>query len=137
MNIKDYRNGRSEGMNLAYRIVKDGGIKALENELKFRERTKINTSLALKEIEDASKPLNGFINEVHILLWLSVLHDQFDFGKVRLNRAMDRFEQIHSAITDGYAGYCDYLEMLQEKMKRILKSEYMVKDDDFVKKEDK
>lgn len=137
MNIKDYRSGRSEGMNLAYRIAKDGGIKALENELKFREKTKINTSLAMKEIEEASKPLNGFINEVHILLWLSVLHDEFDFGKIRLNRAMDRFEKIHSAITDGYAGYCDYLELLQEKMKRILKSEYMIKDDDFVKKEDK
>lgn len=137
MNIKDYRNGRAEGMNLAYQIVKEGGVKALEDELKFREKTKINTALAMKEIEKASKPMRGFINEVQILLWLSVLHDEFDFGKDRLNRAMDRFEQIHSAITDGYAGYCDYLELLQGKMKKVLKSEYMVKDDDFVKREDK
>lgn len=137
MNVKDYRRGRAEGMNLSYQIVKEGGVKALEDELKFREKTKINTALAMKEIEKASKPMRGFINEVQILLWLSVLHDEFDFGKDRLNRAMDRFEQIHSAITDGYAGYCDYLDMLQDKMKKVLKSEYMVKDDDFVKREDK
>lgn len=137
MNIKDYRSGRAEGMKLAYSIAKEGGIKALENELKFREKTKINTALAMKEIEAASKPMRGFINEVQILLWLSVMHDEFDFGKDRLNRAMDRFEQIHSAITDGYAGYCDYLELLQKKMKRVLKAEYIVKDDDFKKKEGK
>lgn len=137
MNIKDYRNGRAEGMKLAYSIVKDGGIKALEEELKFREKTKINTALALKEIEDASKPMRGFINEVQILLWLSVLHDEFDFGKDRLNRAMNRFEQIHSAIEDGYAGYCDYLDLLQEKMKRVLKAEYVIMDDDFKRKEGK
>lgn len=137
MNVKDYRSGRAEGMKLAYSIIKEGGIEALENELKFREKTKINTALAMKEIEAASKPMRGFINEVQILLWLSVLHDEFDFGKDRLNRAMDRFEQVHSAITDGYAGYCDYLELLQDKMKRVLKAEYIVKDDDFKKKEDK
>ena len=91
--------------------------------------------MALKEIENASKPMREFINEVQRLICLSVLHDEFDFGKDRLNRAMDRFEQIHSAITDGYAGYCDYLDLLQDKMKHVLKAEYIVKDDDFKKKE--
>ena len=135
--IKQYREGRSAGLKMALAIVREGGIEALENEIKFRERTKINTALCLKEIEDASKDMRGFINEAMIVIWLSVLHDEFDFGKVRLNRAMDRFEQIHAAITDGYAGYCDYLDLLQDKMKRVLKAEYIVKDDDFKKKEDK
>lgn len=137
MNIKDYRRGRSDGLALAYRVYKEGGIEALEKEIKFREKTKINTGIMLKEIEDSSEQMRGFINETQILLWLSVLHDEFDFGEKRLNQAMDRFEKIHDQISEGYAGWCDYLELLQEKMKRILKSEYIVKDERFEKRGDK
>lgn len=137
MNLKDYRRGRSDGLVLAYRVYKEGGIEALEKEIKFREKTKINTGIMLKEIEDSSEQMRDFINETQILLWLSVLHDEFDFGEKRLNQAMDRFEKIHDQISEGYAGWCDYLELLQDKMKRILKSEYIVKDERFEKRGDK
>lgn len=135
--IKQYREGRSAGLKMALAIVREGGIEALENEIKFRERTKINTALCLKEIEDASKDMRGFINEAMIVMWLSVLHDEFDFGEKRLNRAMDRFEEIHDQIEEGYAGWGDYLELMQPKINRVLKSEYIVKDDNYTKKEEK
>lgn len=136
MKLKDYQRARNDGLQLALKIVENGGASALKKEIKFRGTTKIETNLTMEEIEEASKPMRGFINEVHILLWLSVLHDEFDFGKKRLNRAMDRFEQIYSSIEDGYAGLNDYLELLQNKMKKILKAEYIIQDDKYEKKED-
>ena len=34
--MKEYERGREDGLDLALRIVRDGGIEALEREVKFR-----------------------------------------------------------------------------------------------------
>ena len=139
--LREYNKARNDGMMLALKISKEGGggpgTEALIREMRFRERTKISTNLSMQEIEEASKPMRGFINEGQILIWLSVLHDEFDFGEKRLNRAMDRFEKIYDQINDGYAGYSDYIEVLQKKMNRVLKAEYLIQDDHYCKARDK
>lgn len=113
--LKEYSRARNDGLRLAMKIINESGVEGLKEDLRFREKNMINTNLTMKELEDASKPMRGFINEGQILIWLSVLHDEFDFGKKRLNRAMDRFEEIYDQIQDGFAGYSDYIDLLQKK----------------------
>ena len=139
--LREYTKARNDGMMLALKISKEGGggpgTDALIKEMKFREKTKIDTNLTNTELEGVSQNIIGLINETQILIWLSVLHDEFDFGNKRLNRAMDRFEKIHGQIEEGFAGYADYIELLQAKMKRVLKAEYLIQDDHYCKAEDK
>lgn len=139
--LKEYTKARNDGLLLALKISKEGGggpgTDALIKEMKFREKTKIDTNLTNTELEGVSQNIIGIINETQILIWLSVLHDEFDFGNKRLNRAMDRFEKIHGQIEEGFAGYADYIELLQEKMNRVLKAEYLIQDDHYCKAEDK
>ena len=139
--LREYNKARNDGMMLALKISKEGGggpgTDALIKEMKFREKTKIDTNLTNTELEGVSQNIIGLINETQILIWLSVLHDEFDFGNKRLNRAMDRFEKIHGQIEEGFAGYSDYIELLQEKMNRVLKAEYLIQDDHYCKAEDK
>ena len=139
--LKEYTKARNDGLLLALKISKEGGggpgTDALIKEMKFREKTKIDTNLTNTELEGVSQNIIGIINETQILIWLSVLHDEFDFGNTRLNRAMDRFEKIHGQIEEGFAGYADYIELLQEKMNRVLKAEYLIQDDHYCKAEDK
>ena len=45
--MREYERGREDGLDLARRIVKQGGIEALEQECKFRGVTGIHTSLAV------------------------------------------------------------------------------------------
>ena len=139
--LKEYTKARNDGLLLALKISKEGGggpgTDALIKEMKFREKTKIDTNLTNTELEGVSQNIIGLINETQILIWLSVLHDEFDFGNKRLNRAMDRFEKIHGQIEEGFAGYADYIELLQEKMNRVLKAEYLIQDDHYCKAEDK
>ena len=139
--LREYNKARNDGMMLALKISKEGGggpgTDALIKEMKFREKTKIDTNLTNTELEGVSQNIIGIINETQILIWLSVLHDEFDFGNKRLNRAMDRFEKIHGQIEEGFAGYADYIELLQAKMKRVLKAEYLIQDDHYCKAEDK
>lgn len=40
MKMADYSAGRNDGLALALKIVKEGGVEALEEELKFRGTTK-------------------------------------------------------------------------------------------------
>lgn len=42
--MKEYERGREDGLDLALRIVRDGGIEALEREIKFRGITGVHTS---------------------------------------------------------------------------------------------
>ena len=79
--MKEYNRGRMDGLSLAYRIAKEKGLSGLLDEIRFRGTTKINTALVMKELEEASATMRGFINEGQILMWLSVLHDEFGFGK--------------------------------------------------------
>ena len=136
--MKEYNRGRLDGLALAYRVAKQNGLSGLLDEIRFRGATKINTALVMKELEDASEAMRGFINETHILIWLSVLHDEFGFGKKRLNRAMDKFEAIYTTINmDGYAGYRDYIEDMSERMDRTLTSRFLSKDDHWEKDPEK
>lgn len=53
--MREYERGREDGLSLALRIAKEGGIEALEREIKFRGITGIHTSLASKDLDKASE----------------------------------------------------------------------------------
>ena len=48
--MREYERGREDGLDLALRIVRQGGIEALEKEVKFRNITGVHTSLAVKDL---------------------------------------------------------------------------------------
>ena len=135
--MKEYNRGRMDGLSLAYRIAKENGLSGLLDEIRFRGTTKINTALVMKELEEASATMRGFINEGQILMWLSVLHDEFGFGKKRLNHAMDKFEAIYDSIQGGFAGYADYIEDMSKRMGRVLGHKFLVADDHWEKDPEK
>ncbi|MFQ7674360.1 MAG: hypothetical protein ACLRK3_06455 [Ruminococcus sp.] len=55
--MKEYERGREDGLDLALRIVRDGGIEALEREIKFRGITGVHTSLVSKDLDKAAKKI--------------------------------------------------------------------------------
>lgn len=57
--MREYERGREDGLSLALRIAKEGGIEALEREIKFRGVTGIHTSLASKDLDKAIRKDQG------------------------------------------------------------------------------
>lgn len=55
--MREYERGREDGLSLALRIAKEGGIEALEKETKFRGITGIHTSLASKDLDKAAEKI--------------------------------------------------------------------------------
>ena len=59
--MKEYERGREDGLDLALRIVKDGGLEALEREVRFRGITGVHTSLASKDLDKAAQKIKEMI----------------------------------------------------------------------------
>ena len=57
--MREYERGREDGLDLALRIVRQGGIEALEKEVRFRNITGVHTSLAVKDLDKASEQIKA------------------------------------------------------------------------------
>lgn len=98
MDLKSYQAGRTDGLQLALRLVKDGGQEALEKEIKFRNQYGIHTAVTQKELEKASVAMKEMtIDTVTIM----ALHDEFGFGPSRAERFVNRFNEKVECILDG------------------------------------
>ena len=71
--MREYERGREDGLDLARRIVRDGGLEALERECVFRNVTGIHTSLASKDLGKASEKMKELFADSFMILSLAVL----------------------------------------------------------------
>lgn len=118
--MREYERGREDGLDLAYRIVQQGGIEALKKELKFRGVTGIKTSLAAKDLGKALGKAREAIKEMTLdtitILALAVLHDDFGFGEKRCQKFMDGMDRGAQFLVDDLATWPDYIESIKEQM---------------------
>lgn len=114
--MRDYERGREDGLDLAYRIVKDGGIEALEKELKFRGVTGVHTSLAVKDLDKASKKIKEMTMDTFTIMGIAALHDCFGFGQVRCQRWMDKFTEGADLLVEGLATWGDYINSIKDEL---------------------
>lgn len=105
-----YDAGREDGMYLALKIVREGGLEALEKEIRFRNITGIKTSFAMKEIEGATQEIKNNTIDTVTCLAVHTLHDEFGFGKERAARFMERFQEKTSCLIHELVFWGDIVE---------------------------
>lgn len=115
-NLKDYDRGRNDGLAMALRIVESDGIEGLRREIKFRGVTGIHTTLAKKELDQASKQIKEMTLDTMIVLAVATLHDEFDFGQKRCQRFMDRLELKAGCLIDNLATWPDYIKAIKDEI---------------------
>ena len=120
--MREYERGREDGLDLARRIVKQGGLEALEQECKFRGATGIHTSLAAKDLDKASEKIKEVIADSFVILSIAVLHDDFGFGEKRCQRFRNGLDRAADYINDGLAEWIDYVNAIKEELGIILKN---------------
>ena len=115
-NLKDYDRGRNDGLAMALRITEEDGIEGLRKEIKFRGVTGIHTTLAKKELDQASKQIKEMTLDTMIVLAVATLHDEFDFGQKRCQRFMDRLELKAGCLIDNLATWPDYIKAIKDEI---------------------
>lgn len=113
--MTDYQAGREDGLLLAERIVKEGGLERLQEEIKYRGITGVHTQLAKKEIEKASEVIKMTTIDTILLLALSTVRDEFDFGEKRMQRLINRMEKKATCLIGDMATWEDFRETIKEE----------------------
>ncbi len=114
--MREYERGREDGLSLALRIAKEGGIEALEKEIRFRGITGIHTSLASKDLDKAAEKIKEITLDTFTVMSVAVLHDEFGFGEKRCQRYMDGINKAAEYIVDGLATWPDYISAIKEEI---------------------
>lgn len=116
MDLKSYQDGRKDGLLLALKLVKEGGVENLEKEISFRSLTGINTALARKDLDKASDPIKAMVIDTVCVMSIHVLHDEFGFGNGRIQRFMGRFQEKADCLEQGNLDWDDIVKVNQEEL---------------------
>lgn len=114
--MREYERGREDGLLLAQRIVREGGVEALDKEIKFRGCTGVHTSLASKDLDVASQKIKEMALDVFLVLGIAALHDCFGFGQKRCQRWKDKVDEGADIILDDMATWKDYTDSIKEEL---------------------
>lgn len=116
MKIKDLMNGRNQGMAMALKIVKDGGIEALEKEIEYRNITGVSLNITRRELEEATTKIRLRATEVAIAISLITLLDEFCFSKYQARKYKEVFDKQVESILNDEATLDDYLKRIKEEL---------------------
>ena len=115
----EYQRGRDDGLDLARRLVEEGGLESLLEEIRFRNITGISTSLARKDLDKAAEEIKKLTCETMVVAWVSVLHDEFGFGSVRCQRAVNAFNKLTGYLANGWLYWNDLIEELKTVLRLV------------------
>ena len=124
-NIKDYAAGRDDGLLKAYQIVKDKGLDGLREELRFRGATKIHTSYAVKELDEATERIKEILFETIRISMVAILHDEFGFGQKRCQHAIDAFDKLTMYLDRGWLYWVDLIDEIRQRLRLTMTDDIM------------
>ena len=78
-------------------------------------KKKIDEVLHNPKIEEATKTLDRYATELEMGITLFTLWQDFDFGKIRINRFMEKRDVNTEAINEGSIDWEDVLEVLTKR----------------------
>lgn len=114
--MNEYMAGREDGLQLALSIVKERGIEGLEEEIRFRNITGVHTMYAKKDLEKATMRIKEMTVDTFTVLSVATLRDEFDFGKKRCKRFIDRMNLKAECLLADMVTWQDLIDNIEEEM---------------------
>lgn len=106
---------RLAGMKYAYRQIADHGLDYFAKELRNRGAFNITIPISNADIEAASRAIREQTYDTMLCMSLLVLHDEYDFGRKRLERFLRRFEEKTRALEGGELLWEDYCQIIKDE----------------------
>ncbi|HBI73632.1 MAG TPA: hypothetical protein DEG06_05110 [Lachnospiraceae bacterium] len=116
MKVNDLMTGRNQGMAMALKIVRDGGIEALEKEIEYRNLTGVSLNITRPELEQATTAIRLRATEVAIAISLITLLDEFCFSKYQARRYKEVFDQQVDRVLNDEVTLNDYLKRISRDL---------------------
>ena len=113
--VNKEEQARREGMAYALKIAKEKGIEWLEEEIRFRNIIKAPIAISRAKVDDMLVSIKMNVIDTVTILSAMTLRDEFDFGKQRIQRFVERFNLKAECIMDDYTTWDDQIECLREE----------------------
>lgn len=120
----DLNDARLQGMSYALKQIKEIGVDGFEDELKWRCSIKIGINIKPQELMEAAHRIQSKLDKTMRAMAIITLRDEFDFGKKRLQRFVDRWNLKAECIMEQYASWDDYVSIVEEVMGEKFEVEY-------------
>lgn len=118
--MKEYNRGRDQGLDMAYRLVRDGGedraAALIAEEIQKRGRMPVKLAVTSKEIEKGLDHIKLCMYETFLCQSLMVLRDQFGFGKKRCMEFIDRWNFKTDCMSSGLVEWADYVATIKAEL---------------------
>lgn len=111
---------RLEGMDYALRQIEKIGTEEFRKELRTRSRVGLGVNLSPRELNDVSQKIKEMCLDTVLTMAIAVLHDEFDFGKKRIQRFFDRYELKSSCLAGGFVSWQDYTDTIKKELGIII-----------------
>lgn len=106
---------RREGMSYALKVAKEKGIEGLEEELRFRGAYNVPINIPKATLDEFTLNVKQHMFDTLSLLTSATLHDEFGFGKERIQRFIKRLNLKAECIGEDYCTWQDYQEIMREE----------------------
>ena len=110
----DLGNARLQGMAYALNRIKEIGLDEFEKELAWRARCVITTAISPQELYHNNSEIIKQHDEIARTLIILILHDEFDFGKKRLKRFLDRWQLKAGCVIEKYVSWPEMKALADE-----------------------
>lgn len=111
----ELEQARRDGMGYALKIAREKGIEGLEEEVKFRNISKVSVAMSDEEYKDLVNSITAdSIDSIAIIATLT-LHDEFGFGEKRVKQFNNRFNLKCDCISKGFTTWQEQLEILRNE----------------------
>ena len=119
--VNKEEQARREGMSYALDFVKKNGIEALEEDLKLRNAIGLPIGVPKKALDECTDRIKMCTIDTINILCAMTLHDEFGFGKKRIEQFMKRFNDKAECIEKNYCTWEDNMQVLREECKLKLR----------------
>lgn len=118
---EEIEQARRDGMGYALKIAREKGIERLEEEIKFRNISRVSVSMSREEYIELREKMGKKISQVVLTLAEITLRDEFSFGKSRLEKFADRLTEKAGCVAEGYTTVEEQLEILEKETGMLAK----------------
>ena len=107
---------RLDGMDYALRRIREKGIEDFEREMKWRNGSGISLPLSQQALNEGSWKIKARTLDTVLCMAMLVLHDEFGFGKAKLERFRERFNLKTSCMGDDMVSWGDFRKILAKEV---------------------
>ena len=104
---------RREGMAYALKVAKEKGISGLEAELIMRNALNLPLRISQKDMETFSNNVKMNTIDTVMVLMAVTLHDEFGFGPIRVQRAINRLQFKADCVTENYSTMQEQINIIK------------------------